>query len=130
MIITKISDKEKRSPVLLAASRGGWRTVFILLRKGCDPTLKDINNRNLLHWIIINGGRCEDFAKEIKENSKCCLSEVLNEKDSTGCSPLVRKGRGSLNIGFEIIQFLISFSFFVAFSLSTMHHAKVNFSLL
>lgn len=98
-------DKEKRSPVLLAASRAGWRTVFVLLRKGCDPTLKDINNRNLLHWIIINGGRCEDFAKEIKDNSKWCLASVLNEKDSTGCSPLV-----SENSTFVCNSGLIKFS--------------------
>lgn len=92
---------------MLAASRAGWRTVHVLLKKGCDVTLKDINQRNLLHWIIINGGRCEDFAKEMKENSKCCLTSVLNEKDNTGCSPLVKK---------KIVQ-CISFSFFNSYFL-------------
>jgi ankyrin repeat protein len=104
---------------LLAASRAGWRTVHVLLKKGCDVTLKDINQRNLLHWIIINGGRCEDFAKEMKENSKCCLTSVLNEKDNTGCSPLVKKKL------FNVFPFHFLILIFLEFA-SIMHHAKVR----
>jgi transient receptor potential cation channel subfamily A member 1 len=82
------SDKERRSPILLAASRGGWRTVHVLIRLGANVHLKDCTYRNLLHFIIINGGRLEEFAKEISDSSKCSWSDFLNEKDNTGCSPL------------------------------------------
>ena len=54
--------------------------------------MKDVTQRNLFHLIIINGGRLEDFAKEISDNSKsnakCSWTDFLNEKDNTGCSPL------------------------------------------
>lgn len=82
------TDKERRSPILLAASRGCWRTVHVLIKAGANILLKDITQRNLLHLIIINGGRCEEFAKVMLFNSKFVLSDFLNEKDSTGCSCL------------------------------------------
>jgi transient receptor potential cation channel subfamily A member 1 len=88
-IPNSITDKERRSPILLAASRACWRTVKVLFKLGANIELKDVSQRNLLHLIIINGGRCEEFAKELKlTNSKFCLSDFLNEKDNTGCSPL------------------------------------------
>ncbi|XP_070501676.1 transient receptor potential cation channel subfamily A member 1 [Chironomus tepperi] len=81
-------DKEKRSPILLAASRSGWRTVHVLIRLGADIHIKDVNQRNILHSIILNGGRLEEFADEINKHSECSWSEFLNEKDISGCSPL------------------------------------------
>lgn len=55
---------------------------------GANLHLKDVTQRNLLHLIIINGGRLEEFAKEISSNSNCIWTDFLNEKDHTGCSPL------------------------------------------
>ncbi|XP_049885221.1 transient receptor potential cation channel subfamily A member 1 [Pectinophora gossypiella] len=81
-------DKERRSPLLLAASRAGWRTVHILIRLGADIQLKDINSRNVLHLVVMNGGRLEDFAANCKDRCEKSLAQLLNEKDSTGCSPL------------------------------------------
>lgn len=82
-------DKEHRTPLLLAASRAGWRTVNILIRMGANIQLKDVNSRNVLHLVIMNGGRLEDFAEEVsKAQSKSYLLQLLNEKDSAGCSPL------------------------------------------
>lgn len=81
-------DKEHRSPILLAASRAGWRTVHILIKLGANVQLRDVTLRNLFHLIIINGGRCEEFAKEISASSNCSWVNFLNEKDNTGCSPL------------------------------------------
>lgn len=82
-------DKEHRTPLLLAASRAGWRTVNILIRLGSNIHLKDVNYRNVLHLVIMNGGRLEDFSEEVtKAQSKAHLLELLNEKDNTGCSPL------------------------------------------
>lgn len=51
--------------MLLAASRGGWRTVLILIRLGADIRLKDANHRNVLHLVVMNGGRLEEFAQEV-----------------------------------------------------------------
>ncbi|CAK1554642.1 unnamed protein product [Leptosia nina] len=81
-------DKERRSPLLLAASRGGWRTVHMLIRLGANLELRDINMRNVLHLVVMNGGRLEDFANHCKSRSEESLNQLLNEKDRTGCSPL------------------------------------------
>ncbi|XP_028033887.1 transient receptor potential cation channel subfamily A member 1 [Bombyx mandarina] len=81
-------DKERRSPLLLAASRAGWRTVHTLIRLGADIQLKDINSRNVLHLVVMNGGRLEDFAASCKDHCEKSLLQLLNEKDNTGCSPL------------------------------------------
>ncbi|GAB0086812.1 transient receptor potential cation channel subfamily A member 1 [Sergentomyia squamirostris] len=84
-----VRDKEQRSPLLLAASRGGWRTVHSLIRLGASISLKDANSRNVLHLVIMNGGRLEEFAMEVsKAQSQSHLLQLLNEKDNTGCSPL------------------------------------------
>ncbi|XP_046587542.1 transient receptor potential cation channel subfamily A member 1 [Neodiprion lecontei] len=80
-------DKEKRSPLLLASARGAWRTVHSLIRLGADIYLKDVNHRNVLHLVVMNGGRLEEFAEEVSK-SNVSLLQLLNEKDDTGCSPL------------------------------------------
>lgn len=71
----------------MAASRGGWRTVHTLIRLGANVNVKDVNQRNVLHLVIINGGRLEEFAGGIMK-SQSSLCDFLNEKDNTGCSPL------------------------------------------
>ncbi|XP_075228695.1 transient receptor potential cation channel A1 [Lycorma delicatula] len=82
-------DKERRSPLLLAASRGGWRTVLALIHLKANIHLKDSNHRNILHLVVMNGGRLDDFASAvIKAQSEEHLRELLNEKDNMGCSPL------------------------------------------
>lgn len=82
-------DKESRSPLLLAASRGGWKTVHVMIRLGANIGVKDCNHRNVLHLVIMNGGRLDEFAQEVtKAQSKAVLLQLLNEKDHTGCSPL------------------------------------------
>ncbi|XP_015600034.1 transient receptor potential cation channel subfamily A member 1 isoform X2 [Cephus cinctus] len=80
-------DKERRSPLLLAAARSGWRTVHCLIRLGANIHLKDVNRRNVLHLVVMNGGRLEEFAAEVNK-CKVSLLLLLNEKDETGCSPL------------------------------------------
>lgn len=82
-------DKEHRSPLLLAASRSGWKTVSILIRMGANINIKDASSRNVLHFVIMNGGRLTEFAEEVgKTQSHTQLQLLLNEKDCTGCSPL------------------------------------------
>lgn len=55
---------------------------------GANVQIRDVTSRNLLHLIIINGGRCEEFAQEISASAMCSWVNFLNEKDNTGCSPL------------------------------------------
>jgi len=58
-------DKENRSPLLLAASRAGWKTVVTLIRLRANILLKDVNLRNVLTLVVMNGGRIEDFSDEV-----------------------------------------------------------------
>nr|XP_036215176.1 transient receptor potential cation channel subfamily A member 1 isoform X9 [Bactrocera oleae] len=82
-------DREHRSPILLAASRSGWKTVHLLIRLGAGINVKDASSRNVLHFVIMNGGRLPEFAEEVnKTQSHSQLVQLLNEKDASGCSPL------------------------------------------
>ncbi|XP_026848763.1 transient receptor potential cation channel subfamily A member 1 isoform X2 [Drosophila miranda] len=82
-------DKEHRSPLLLAASRSGWKTVHLLIRLGAGISVKDAAARNVLHFVIMNGGRLTDFAEQVANcQTNNQLQLLLNEKDSMGCSPL------------------------------------------
>ncbi|KAH8306988.1 hypothetical protein KR044_002213 [Drosophila immigrans] len=82
-------DKEHRSPLLLAASRSGWKTVHLLIRLGASIDVKDAAARNVLHFVIMNGGRLTDFAEHVANcQTQQQLQLLLNEKDDMGCSPL------------------------------------------
>lgn len=82
-------DQENRSPLLLAASRGGWRTVMVLIRLGANINLKDANCRNVIHLVITNGGHLDEFAQEVSGTpSEFYFLQLLNARDNTGCSPL------------------------------------------
>ncbi|XP_073839943.1 transient receptor potential cation channel A1 isoform X2 [Musca autumnalis] len=81
-------DKEHRTPLMLAASRAGWKTVHVLIRRGANISIKDACLRNVLHLVIMNGGRLQEFAEVCKTQSQAQLEQLLNEKDNTGCSPL------------------------------------------
>ena len=52
-------DKERRSPLHLAAFRNGWRTMKSLIRLGANVSLKDNDSRNVLHASVIHGGDLE-----------------------------------------------------------------------
>ena len=59
-----IQDIHDRTPLLLAASKGGWRTVHFLLKNGADITIKDKENRNFLHLAIKYGSHIYKFGCE------------------------------------------------------------------
>ncbi|XP_014677006.1 PREDICTED: transient receptor potential cation channel subfamily A member 1-like [Priapulus caudatus] len=85
-------DKEGRSAVLLAASRSAWRAVTALIDRGCRLNEKDDQNRNILHFVVMNGGDIDALAvillrKEDFSDKKLCEC-FLNERDATGCTPL------------------------------------------
>ncbi|GFO25172.1 transient receptor potential cation channel subfamily a member 1 [Plakobranchus ocellatus] len=77
-------DVQDRTPLLLAASKGCWGAVQLLIANNADVHVKDTNNRNFLHLAIRFGGKLDqiggDFIKDIKN--------LLNERDDFGCSPL------------------------------------------
>lgn len=56
-----VQDIDARTPLLLASSKGGWRTVDVLLQNGADITIKDKDNRNFLHLLIRHGGGIDKF---------------------------------------------------------------------
>ncbi|XP_077866020.1 transient receptor potential cation channel subfamily A member 1-like [Saccoglossus kowalevskii] len=79
-------DKHLRTPLLLATSKGGWRTVKVLLENGADFKLKDKMKRNILHLAIINGGSLAHFDEQLFQDSDAVA--LLNEKDLCGCTPM------------------------------------------
>uniref|UniRef100_T1JBU7 Ion transport domain-containing protein n=1 Tax=Strigamia maritima TaxID=126957 RepID=T1JBU7_STRMM len=81
------SDKEHRTPLLLAASRGSWKTVRSLLNVGANTETRDMNNRNVFHFIVLQGGSLEEFAL-LMQKFHISVSDRLNEKDATGCTPM------------------------------------------
>ena len=54
-------DKASLTPWLLAASKRAWNVVQIFLKQGIDLTIHDPKNRNILHVIIMNGGKPDQF---------------------------------------------------------------------
>lgn len=69
-------DKENRSPLLLAASRSGWQTVKTLVQLGANIHLKDSNQQNILHLIVIRGGNIEEFAEKVRKVRKKLLLRI------------------------------------------------------
>lgn len=61
----------------------------MLIRLGACISVKDAAARNVLHFVIMNGGRLTDFAEQVANcQTHAQLQLLLNEKDSMGCSPL------------------------------------------
>ncbi|KAK4295471.1 hypothetical protein Pmani_031988 [Petrolisthes manimaculis] len=85
-------DREHRSPLLLAAAQGGWRSVEVLLSHGADPGIRDTSEKNLLHLVIMSGGSLSDLLQirlnSTKTWSQSSLCVMMNEQDKLGWSPL------------------------------------------
>lgn len=96
-------DKEGRSVLLLAAARGAWNTVKILLKMGASICDHDNGNRNLLHHVVLSGGCLNDICNDIAKKSSEIM-DLLNEKDSSGCTPM---HYASLNGHLKTIQSLL-----------------------
>ena len=57
-------DSHGHTPMLLAATKQAWGAVDVLLQAGAKCCIRDQQQRNLLHLIIINGGRLETVVVE------------------------------------------------------------------
>ena len=76
-------DTQLRSPLLLAASKGGWKSVSLLLDRGADMSLKDCKARNFLHLAIKYGCRLDNFGVDLVQvTCLCCRSKI---KEKTQC---------------------------------------------
>lgn len=73
-------DREHRSPLLLAAAQGGWRSVEILLAQGADPGIRDTSEKNLLHVVIMNGGSLSNLL-QIRNSTKTWVGVVWQVRD-------------------------------------------------
>ncbi|CAL4076212.1 unnamed protein product, partial [Meganyctiphanes norvegica] len=100
-------DIEHRTPLLLAAAHRGWRSVEALLSKGADPCIRDIKAKNILHIVIVNGGSIAELLSLKKyQYGLDCMSELLNEQDSIGCSPMHYASRsGQIRAIASLLQF-------------------------
>ncbi|XP_021365013.1 transient receptor potential cation channel subfamily A member 1-like isoform X2 [Mizuhopecten yessoensis] len=77
-------DSQDRTPLLIAASKGCWKTVQCLIENNVSLAKTDRENRNFLHLAIKFGGRLNEFGVELLKDVKT----LLNEKDDFGCTPL------------------------------------------
>ena len=60
-----VQDIHERTPLLLASSKGGWRTVHFLLQNKADINIKDKEKRNFLHLAIKYGSTIDKFGCEV-----------------------------------------------------------------
>ena len=75
-------DSDRRTPLLVAASKSSHQTIDILLRCKASCKLRDKDNRNLLHILIVNGSNLA----QINLKSIPILKQILEEKDDHGCT--------------------------------------------
>ncbi|XP_072016502.1 transient receptor potential cation channel subfamily A member 1-like isoform X2 [Amphiura filiformis] len=79
-------DKHCRTPLLLATSRGAWRTASFLIHRGASHTFKDDQSRNLMHLMVLSGGNINILGVEISE--KGGIIHLINDTDNHGCTPM------------------------------------------
>ncbi|XP_055886580.1 transient receptor potential cation channel subfamily A member 1-like isoform X2 [Biomphalaria glabrata] len=77
-------DINDRTPLLLAASKGCWAAVQLLVSKEADVHVKDKRNRNFLHLAVKYGGKLEQFGGTLIKD----IQDLQNDKDDFGCTPL------------------------------------------
>ena len=64
-------DSEERTPLLLAATRSSWSAVSTLVALGADLEPVDKRGRNVVHYIVLNGGKLTELidSKLVSENA-------------------------------------------------------------
>ena len=58
-------DSYGYTPLLLAAAKGHWEMVHLLLKKGANLSVKDKKQRNFLHLIVQNGAQLDQFQNSL-----------------------------------------------------------------
>ncbi|XP_043230457.1 transient receptor potential cation channel subfamily A member 1-like, partial [Amphibalanus amphitrite] len=80
-------DSEERTPLLLAASRSSWSAVTTLVSLGSALDPIDKRGRNMVHYIVLNGGRLGQLM-DCKLESMASVAAMLNRQDGRGYTPL------------------------------------------
>lgn len=95
---------------------------MLQIRLGADIQLKDINSRNVLHLVVMNGGRLEDFAANCKVSLSMTLLScytyaklnlVSNIRVTKGCCSCTINSSFVFFIYIKIILFIISIYLFI-----------------
>ena len=100
-----VQDTDNRTPLLLASSKGGWRTVHCLLQNGADISIKDKENGNFLHLLIRYGGCIDKFGVEFLKVILFALSKFLTSNRNQALAQVILSweryalGPSKLNIG-------------------------------
>ncbi|XP_076441440.1 transient receptor potential cation channel subfamily A member 1-like [Babylonia areolata] len=78
--INSRNDREC-TPLLVAAAKGSWDTVQVLVGSGADVHVRDVHDRNFLHLAIRHGGNLEQFF--MKRTGSGLPDENLNARTAT-----------------------------------------------
>jgi ankyrin repeat protein len=71
-------DREKCTPLLLAAAHGCSLVVSLLLEKGADVTCKDDKNRTALHWAVGQDKTIERLLQVTRDKPSVHLTACLS----------------------------------------------------
>ncbi|CAK8679344.1 unnamed protein product [Clavelina lepadiformis] len=93
----ELLDVDEKTALLVAASRESWDCVRTLLRLGANVMVKDKDERNLMHIIVLQKGDiCFLAGRGLKEVHAICTNlltkpdvfELMSRPDAYGCTPL------------------------------------------
>ena len=77
-------DSAHCTPLLLAASKGCWETVQVLVAHGADVHVRDLNCRNFLHIAIRFGGKLGQFFRKKESEEVRRSGTVLSQEGVRG----------------------------------------------
>ncbi|XP_038056878.1 transient receptor potential cation channel subfamily A member 1-like isoform X2 [Patiria miniata] len=80
-----VVDKHGCSPLLRAVSRGSFRSVSLLNEHGADCSLRDCQNRNVLHLAVLSGKNITTYGLTCTKSN---MQVLLNDMDNRGCTPI------------------------------------------
>ena len=85
MDITEVND---RTPLLLAASKGCWETVHVLMQSGANLHHRDNNMGNFLHLAIQFGGKLAQLISKYESRMSVQVCVCLLAFSRLMCSHL------------------------------------------
>ncbi|KAH9523657.1 hypothetical protein Btru_040613 [Bulinus truncatus] len=81
-----VTDHTHKTPLLLAAACGAFEAVDILITKGARLKVKDIHDRNLIHYLVLNKMDMRKICNTLKSNLN--IIKLVNDKDLFGSTPI------------------------------------------
>ena len=90
-----VLDRNQRTPLHWAASRGNFEYVRLLLKRGAKVEVNDVEGKTPLHWAVSSGSVCQEEVKNSYQNAVKTIqlllqnsSSALNWQDYEGRVPL------------------------------------------